>query len=277
VRLKMPLPPDRTLAQLTNHYEVEKALAGRLRESSREDRKISYRPMYDDLFRQVPDHPRLMLRDDQESHAKEDRQKLKIVGRLINNSTIFLEFAPGDCLFSKQVSQLAKFVYGIDISDQRSKQITFPNNFKLIIYDGYDLELPSGSIDIVFSNELIEHFHPEDILYHFQLVHRILNKGGAYLFITPHKFAGPSDISMYFSEEPEGFHLKEWTYGEIAALLNISNYSLWNGYIELKGMFIKLPPVYFYIVEMIICRFPFNFRKFLARYLLRQICIIAVK
>jgi SAM-dependent methyltransferase len=277
VKLKMPLPPDRTLAQVINHYEVEKALAGRLRESSREDRKIIYRTMYDDLFRQVPDHPRLKKRDEQESRTREDGQKLKIVGRLLNNSTIFLEFAPGDCLFSKQVSKLAKFVYGVDISDQRSKQINFPNNFKLIIYDGYNLELPNESIDIVFSNQLIEHFHPEDVLYHFQLVNRILNKGGVYYFITPHKFVGPSDVSMYFSEEPEGFHLKEWTYKEIAALLKTSDYSLWNGYIELKGMFLKMPPVYFYMVETIIDHFPFDFRKFLAKYLLRQICIIAMK
>jgi hypothetical protein len=277
VKLKMPLPPDRTLAQVTNHYEVEKALAGRLKESSREDRKIIYRTMYDELFKKVPDHPRLKMRDDQESGTREHRQKLNIVARLIDKSTIFLEFAPGDCLFSKQVSKLAKFVYGVDISDQRSKQIIFPNNFKLIIYDGYDLDLPSESIDIVFSNQLIEHFHPEDVLYHFQLVNRILNKGGAYFFITPHKFVGPSDVSMYFSEESEGFHLKEWTYKEISTLLNISNYSLWNGYIELKGTFKKIPPIYFYIIEMIIYHFPFNLRKFLAKYLLRHICVIAIK
>ena len=71
------------------------------------------------------------------------------------------------------------------------------------------------SLDIVFSDQLIEHFHPEETELHFRLVNRILKKGGKYIFRTPHALTGPHDISKYFCDEPEGFHLKEWTFSEL--------------------------------------------------------------
>ena len=57
------------------------------------------------------------------------------------------------------------------------------------------------------------------------LAHRLLRPRGRYIFATPHRFSGPHDISRYFSDEPRGFHLKEWTYGELAKVAAAAGFS----------------------------------------------------
>jgi hypothetical protein len=47
----------RTAEELRQHYEIEKELATRLRNSSRGERAAMYTQVYDELFRRVPKHP----------------------------------------------------------------------------------------------------------------------------------------------------------------------------------------------------------------------------
>jgi len=275
--LKKPPPADRTFEQIKNHYEVERAIATRLKQSGREERKVIYETMYDELFQKVPDHPRLRQRESKELTVSANRAKWSFIKKFIDKSTVFAEFAPGDCQFAVEVCKHAKFVYGIDISDQKGQITDAPNNFKLIIYNGYDLEWEESSVDVVFSDWLIEHLHPQDTMNHFQLVRQILKKNGLYLFRTPHKFSGPHDISEYFSDEPEGFHLKEWTYTELADLLEALDYSSWHGYYRVKGKWIKMPFWYLTFFEKTLKFFPTQYRKFTSKYFLQGISMVAVK
>ena len=102
-----------------------------------------------------------------------------------------------------------------------------------MLYDGYQLDLPDDCVDLVFSDQLVEHLHPEDTLHHFRLVRRILAPEGAYVFRTPHALCGPHDVSRFFSDAPEGFHLKEWTYRELEPVLRETGFgtlrAFWNG------------------------------------------------
>ena len=59
-KLRKKLPEGRTLKQIQNHYIVEKALAQKLKQSTRGERTKLYSIMYDELFSKVPDHPRLV-------------------------------------------------------------------------------------------------------------------------------------------------------------------------------------------------------------------------
>ena len=55
---------------------------------------------------------------------------------------------------------------------------------------------------------------------HFKGVRSILSDGGRYIFVTCHKYVGPSDISGVFNcDKPMGMHLKEYTYYELKELL----------------------------------------------------------
>jgi len=276
LKLKRKLPADRTLEQVKHHYLVEKAIAKRLRESSREQRAAMYATMYDELFARVPDHPRLKRRESEKATSSANKSKWRLIGDHIGSSSVFVEFAPGDGRFAFEVCGRAKFVYGIDISDQTGA-VERPANFQLILYDGYELDLGDERADVVFSDQLIEHLHPEDTPLHFLSVRRILKQRGKYIFRTPHRFCGPSDHSRYFSDEAEGFHLKEWTYEELFQLLEGQNWSAKRSYWSIRGKRIRVPTACFVLIERVLKRVPVRVRRTISRLLLPAIVILAVK
>jgi len=281
-RLKRKLPRDRTFEQLRNHYEVEKSIAARLKNAGREERKKLFPVMYDELFAKVPDHPRNKARKSADEIESLNKKKLQLVEEHLDDSTIFVEFGPGDCHFAFEVCKHVKMLFAVDISDQRAEKINIPANFKLMIYDGFNLDIESDSVDVVFSDQLIEHLHDEDVEDHFQLVKRILRNGGLYILRAPHAFFGPHDISKYFSDEAQGFHLKEWTYSEIGEVLKKLNFRSWNGFWrinrKLNKKYIKIPFCYFKTVEDMLRGLPKKPRRFLSRlFLPLQLHMIAAK
>lgn len=267
---------------MRNHYEVEKSIAAKLKKANREERKKLFPVIYDELFRQVPDHPRNKAGKSHDEIQASNRQKLPLVREHLNDSTVFVEFGPGRCHLAFEVCKHVRKVYAVDISDQRTERVPVPVNFELIIYDGFNLEIENDSVDVACSDQLIEHLHPEDTENHFQLVKNILRRDGLYIFRTPHAYFGPHDISKYFSDEPQGFHLKEWTYSEIGEILNKLNFSSWTGLWrinrKLNKRYVRFPFFYFKTVEAVLERLPKKQRRYLSRiFLPLQLSMIAVK
>jgi SAM-dependent methyltransferase len=278
MKLRRPLPPDRSYEQVLNHYLVEREIAARLKKSTAEQRQAILATMYDELFTKVPDHPRLARQQDTQLTARKNAQKLALVSSFIRETDSFLEFGAGDCLFVMHVASLVNRAFGVDVSDQRTIDGPYPHNFKLIVYDGYNLdESMENSIDLAFSDQLIEHFHPEDTVRHFELVHRILKQGGRYVFRTPHALTGPHDVSQYFCDEAEGFHLKEWTYTELDELLGDLNFSAFDCYRFAKGRCIRVPLGYVSGVEKLLGRIPRKYSRPAAEVLISSICAVAKK
>ena len=276
--LKQPLPLGRTYDQILNHYLVENELADRLKVSNRDARKEIYSTMYDELFEKVPDHPRLTCRDSPEKSTYWNKVKFSLVKRHIRGDTGFLEFAPGDCQFAYKIAETVREVFAVDISDQRSHKEQTPDNFRLIIYDGYNLpEIAPDSVDIVFSFQLIEHLHPEDTRNHFELVQKILKPGGKYVFQTPHALSGPYDISKYFSDVAEGFHLKEWTYREIINIVLNSGFSSFHPRISTAGIDIALPFPYFSGLERLMEQYHGRYRRLISKRLIPMLYAVAMK
>jgi len=114
------------------------------------------------------------------------------------------------------------------------KNALFPSGCRKLVVaqkmEGYGLCHPWKLYSIPALDQFIEHLHPDDVLLHFQLAHRLLRPGGKYIFATPHRFSGPHDISRLFSDVPQGFHLKEWTYRELAAVVKAARFSRWHSY-----------------------------------------------
>jgi hypothetical protein len=276
--LRRPLPRDRTLDEVRRHYEVERGLAERLKRASRDERKAIYATMYEELFRAVPDHPRLRRRDHVDRSAALTRTKLAMLAGFLDASKVFLEFAPGDChLVSAAAGRVAQ-AYGVDISDQRSPEMAAAAGFQLIVYDGYALDgIPAGSVDVVFSDQLIEHLHPEDTRLHFELAFRLLKREGMYLFRTPHALSGPHDVSMYFSDVAEGFHLKEWSYRELRGLLADVGFRRYLPHLGARGTLVRLPYAYFAASEAVLQALPRGIARRAASVLLPTICVAAVK
>lgn len=272
---RRPLPPGRSLESVWNHYEVEREIAARLLATSRDERSAFYRGMYDELFRRVPDHPRLLRRDDPVRTELHNRSKLTLLRGFLEPTRRVAEFAPGDCHFSRVLCGRVGAVTAIDISDQRGQWGASPDNFRFLVYDGYSLDLPDGSQDLVFSDQLVEHLHPEDSALHFALVHRILAPGGTYFFRTPHALCGPHDVSRFFSEEPQGFHLREWTYSEIEPVLRGAGFTRLRAFWNARGARLPLPWRLATALEAVLRRLPARLRRWLSRPLLPNVTVAA--
>jgi len=210
---------QRTPEQIRNHFEVERELATRLRKSDRAERTLLFAKLYNELFERVPDHPRLTRRETPEESARGVASQLRLLRPHLRKDGTLLEFAPGDCRLSYAAAPHVGKVIAADISDQRSPDDVTPENFELIVYDGYHLDVAKNSIDVAFSYQFLEHLHPEDIPLHFAMVTKILKPGGIYIFDTPHRFSGPHDVSRFFGDELQCFHFQEWTYREMRGLL----------------------------------------------------------
>jgi SAM-dependent methyltransferase len=275
LRPKRELPPGRSLEDIRNHYTVERSIAAKLRSAPRAERSQIYRTMYDELFARVPDHPRLSRRDDPARTALHNRSKLALLRGFLGPELRVAEFAPGDCRFCLELCSRVAAVTGIDISDQRGTWEVVPENFRLVVYDGYELDQPDASLDLVFSDQLIEHLHPEDTELHFRLVQRILVPGGTYFFRTPHAHSGPHDVSRFFSDTPEGFHLKEWTYTEIAPLLRAAGFVELRAYWNARGARSRLPWWFVVTAEAVSGLLPPRLRRWVSRGLLPNVTIAA--
>ncbi|WP_310422601.1 methyltransferase domain-containing protein [Chamaesiphon sp. VAR_48_metabat_135_sub] len=84
---------------------------------------------------------------------------------------------------------------------------------------------PMDYYDLVVSNQVIEHFHPDDLQTHFQNAFSILNKNGRYIFSTPHCHTGPQDVSFVFDyDDSKGMHLKEYTYSQLIEPLTLAGF-----------------------------------------------------
>ncbi|MCX8155577.1 MAG: class I SAM-dependent methyltransferase [Verrucomicrobiae bacterium] len=211
--------PTRTPEALRRHFEVERELAQRLRRSSRAERAALYQTLYAELFARVPDHPRLTRRADPERTRRAVEARLALLRPFLHPALTFLEIAPGDCALALALCPHVREVIAADISDQSAPAAHRPPNFRLLVYDGFHLDLPPQSVDLAFSYQCLEHLHPDDLPDHLQLIHRLLRPGGAYVLATPHRYSGPHDISAHFSDTPQGFHLHEYTYTELRAAL----------------------------------------------------------
>ena len=125
------------------------------------------------------------------------------------------------------------------------------------------------SFGIVLSNQVIEHMHPDDLVDHFRNVRLILKSGGKYIFTTPNKYAGPSDISYVFNcDTPKGMHLKEYTNLEIKKMLNHAGFNsikaVWKVPDKVSSILrIKIKPIassyylsYLCLIEKLISKLP---------------------
>lgn len=270
----------RTPERIRHHYEVEKELAARLRASTREERTELFKTLYTELFDRVQDHPRLTRRETEESSRENIESQLRLLRPHVSGTgpkPVLLEFAPGDCRLAGAAAPFCERVYGVDISDQRAPGEVSPENFELIVYDGYHLDLPEGSADIAFSYQFLEHLHPDDVDPHFEMVRRLLKPGGVYVFDTPHRFSGPHDVSRFFGDTLECFHFQEWSYREMRRLLRRLGFGRIG--IQRKGRLFCHPLVNTLHdgLEMLVESFPTSLRRRLASKLFQSVSMAAWK
>lgn len=236
----MALPGDEQ-ERLREHYLVERELADRLRAASPEKRKTLYSEVYDELFRRVPHHPQLQWKEDEaQARARVERQ-LRLLRRFLRPGETFLEIGAGDCSLSKAVAPQAGAVYAVEVSDEITRGLELPANVQVVISDGASIPVPTGGVDLAYSNSLMEHLHPDDARDQLANVFEALAPGGRYLCVTQDRLAGPHDVSRHFDRVATGFHLKEYTVGELAALFTEVGFRSLRLYVGGRGRYLGVP------------------------------------
>jgi len=272
-------PPGahRTPERLRYHYEVERELAARLRNSTREERPTLSGELYDELFRRVTDHPLHSRKKSEAEHERVVRGQIRLLGPFLQPGVTVVEFAPGNCWLAYEAAKTAAQVIGVDISDQSDKGRPAPPNFKHVVYDGYALDLPDKVADVVYSYQFLEHLHPDDVGPHFDLANRLLKPGGVYVFDTPHRYSGPHDISRDFSDRLDCFHFQEWTHRDMRKLLAAHGFS--TAWVFRFGRTFAQPAVNPLVdtVELMLAPLPQNLRRSLFSRVFPSVAMVARK
>ncbi len=209
-----------------NHWELEKNLAKTILNSNKKNRWEIVSKCYTELYEKLS---WLNVYVDTKVSIPSEELYFDYIQLLTKPPKKIYEIGSGKGGLIKLLSNMGYLCKGTEITSLRGGNL--PDNGAFLswgVSDGVHLgEFETkGSYDYVISNHVIEHLHPDDILDHFKGVFKILNFDGAYLLKTPHRFAGPSDVSRVFKKtECMGMHLKEYTYTELKYLTEKSGFN----------------------------------------------------
>lgn len=232
---------DRTLDQIRKHYLIERELADRLRSAEPAERRRLYASLYDELFRRVPDHPQLTERITHSELRKDVDRKMRLLAPLLAPDSTFLEIGAGNCALSIEVSRHVGKVYAVEVSSVILARAPEAPNLEKILTDGVEIPVPDGVVNVAYSHQVMEHLHPADAQEQLANIHRSLAPGGCYVCLTPNRLAGPHDVSKYFDDVATGFHLREYTVGELSRLLRETGFSSRRVYLGGRGRYTQVP------------------------------------
>ena len=285
LKIQLPDTEKRSIEQLTEHYQVEKALASKLRNSTKQERQQAnlYTTLYDELFRRIPHHSHFTRKGgaDVDHYIAE---RVTFLRQFFNPQTKFLEIGCGNCQLSFAAAKEVQQVFAVDVSEEITQGLAFPENVALIISDGLSIPVPDNSIGVAYSHQLMEHLHPDDAMEQLRNIYAALQEGGAYVCVTPNRLCGPHDISKYFDQVATGFHIKEYSVSELYALFRQAKFSKISLYKSKGDRVIQIPlsPIMVFLFkfcEGLTSALPFPLRRKVANtpMLFRSITIVGIK
>ena len=262
---QIPQSETRSYERIKEHYLIEKELAARLRSAPKEDRGALYTAVYDELFRRLTDHPQLTRKVSATSRQAEVAARLKLLSGYLRPDATYLEVGPGDCALAAAVARRVRKVFAVDVSNEIAAGVSLPENLDLVISDGCRIPVADGSIDVAYSDQLMEHLHPDDAAEQLGNIYQALVPGGVYLCITPNRLSGPHDVSRYFDEVATGFHLREYTVGELTRLFRAAGFRKFKVLAGGGGFHFAVPPLLVEMIERFVAVLPATFGRKLAR------------
>jgi SAM-dependent methyltransferase len=144
--------------------------------------------------------------------------------RGIQCPTMF-EIGFGSGLLLQRIHERGYAVAGIEVSQAMHELASQRLGGEARLYLG-DLrslgEGTRGKFHVAFWNDVFEHIAPDEIRDYLRIIYELLAPGGVLVTVTPNWHTRPSDITSLFRgprSEAAGFHLKEYTLGEVTGLL----------------------------------------------------------
>lgn len=258
------MPAGRSRADVIRQYEVEKELAARLLAAPREQRRVLYAQVYDELFRRCPDHPQLVVKNEPALRKARVDVQIDFLRHYLSSGQTFMEIGAGDCGLVLEVARRVRRCIAIDVSDEITRHARFPDNLQLLLSDGSSIPVPGGTVDLAYSNQLMEHLHPDDVPAQLANIHAALRPGGRYICRTPNRLSGPHDISGPFDDIATGFHLREYANEDLADMLRRAGFSKITGFMVVRGRHLARPLFWVVPVESVLKRMPASMCRRLA-------------
>jgi 2-polyprenyl-3-methyl-5-hydroxy-6-metoxy-1,4-benzoquinol methylase len=161
--------------------------------------------------------------------------------RLVGNARSVFEVGSGNGDLITFLARKGRRCVGSEPSvEPEGKYAPEANSLEWHRANGVDLERsePGASYDVVISNQVVEHMHPNDLETHSRSVLAILKPGGRYILATPHVYLGPADLSQVFGlKQAVCHHLKEYRYWELARVLTQA------GFVRLEAFYVVPKPI----------------------------------
>ncbi|WP_353931681.1 methyltransferase domain-containing protein [Okeanomitos corallinicola TIOX110] len=220
----IPADVEVTEAMILQHWNLEKKLTKELWESTPENRWEVFEQAYTLLYSEIEWLNKLP--GDTRSPSERYQTWVATIG---SKPKKIYEIGSGKGEMISYLSQCEFECKGTEVTRERGEKHIKESSSYLSWgnTDGVNLEQfePANYYDVVLSNQVIEHFHPDDLQTHFQSAYSILNENGRYIFSTPHCHTGPHDVSFVFKyDDSKGMHLKEYTYHELIEPLTLAGF-----------------------------------------------------
>lgn len=261
---ELGIPEDIKITEkmVYGHLDLEIKLAEKLRRSPRNKRWDIAKRCYTDFYTQLSWLPKYAGTSLKIPIEIKENAIINIIGKSPKN-IYEIGSGSGELLFF--LAESGHQCRGCDLYEKRGLQEKFTHpHFTRSISDGVHLDRfePTDMYDIVISNNVFEHLHPDDAMDHIKSVHRILKNEGQYILKTPHQFYGPHGIEKIFGfDKSIGFHLKEYTFTEIFRMARKT------GYQSIGAIFIIPAPLKYIITKSLFFKYYSIYGKFFIRYL----------
>ncbi|MFL5281603.1 MAG: methyltransferase domain-containing protein [Rhodopila sp.] len=246
------------LARMHEQCVYEQRVAGRIHDAgSRAARMPLYGQIETEYAALFPEH----LPTDSAEVSRTAEFEKAFASRVLRPSSVIAEVGPGRCHLAFRLAPLVKTIYGVDVAASYVVG-EGPSNFEFRLTDGIRMPFPSNSLDLIVSNQLMEHLHPDDALDQLREIHRVLKPGGAYACVTPNRVNGPHDCSSYFDDLPcpmdgvnyvaVGLHFKEYTAAELIELFKRAGFRSVRTYVGARGHYLRVPAALVTYIELVL-------------------------
>ncbi len=184
-----------------------------------------------------------------------NHDRLALIEKYLDSKKIFAEFAPRDYGFCWFLSPFFKVVYSINALSSSHSSAYSPYNFRQISQDGFKLNCPGNSVDIVYRNEPLAYITKDDTYLHFHNIQHLLCPGGVYIFRFFSQYRS-STLLLDQSNISTNFKL---SFIELFLLIRESRFSSFRCYLTLGTIHLKIPTIYCIWAERIIEKLPNRF------------------
>lgn len=151
--------------------------------------------------------------------------------RGINGGFFEVGFSSGVLL--QHVAGAGFLVGGLEVVqalvEQAKRGLASQHHPRLLHGDFRKLDLSGhvGQYSLVYWNDVFEHIPTDEIGDYLAVIRTLLKPGGKLVTITPNWHMRPSDVTVLFAPprtEAIGFHLKEYTLGEVVGMLDAAGF-----------------------------------------------------